>query len=169
MEKVAVYPGSFDPITNGHVDLLERGMKIFDRIVIAIAANPAKKPLFSLEERLEMIAQSLESHPLRDRMQIDIFHGLLVDYVRTVKADAILRGLRAISDFEYEFQMALMNRKLSSEIETLFLMTAMRWIYISSRIIKEVVTSGGCVTGLVPGPVEQKLIEKLRPAAKTSL
>jgi pantetheine-phosphate adenylyltransferase len=164
MDKLAVYPGSFDPITNGHLDLLERGLKIFDRIVIAIATNPAKKPLFSLEERLELIQLSLADHPLRDRMRVDAFEGLLVEYVRKVSANAILRGLRAISDFEYEFQMALMNRKLSNEIETLYLMTGMRWIYISSRIIKEVVASGGCVTGLVPVPVEKGLVERLGPS-----
>jgi pantetheine-phosphate adenylyltransferase len=163
MDKLAVYPGSFDPITNGHLDLLERGLKIFDRIVIAIAINPAKKPLFSLEERLEMIKHAIADHPLRDKMEVDAFDGLLVEYVRKVKANAILRGLRAISDFEYEFQMALMNRKLSAEIETLYLMTGMRWIYISSRIIKEVVASGGSVTGLVPEPVEKGLIERLSP------
>ena len=163
MEKIAVYPGSFDPITNGHLDLLERGLKIFDRIIIAIAANPAKKPLFTFEERLEMIKLSIAEHPQEKRMSVDSFDGLLVDYVRRVGANAILRGLRAISDFEYEFQMALMNRKLSSELETLYLMTGMRWIYISSRIIKEVVGSGGCVTGLVPVPVEKKLVERLSP------
>lgn len=163
MDKLAVYPGSFDPITNGHLDLLERGLKIFDRIIIAIATNPAKKPLFSLEERLELIRLSLVDHPLRDRMEVDAFGGLLVEYVKKVQANAILRGLRAISDFEYEFQMALMNRKLSNEIETLYLMTGMRWIYISSRIIKEVVASGGCVTGLVPVPVEKGLVERLGP------
>jgi pantetheine-phosphate adenylyltransferase len=168
MDKVAVYPGSFDPITNGHLDLLERGLKIFDRIVIAIAANPAKKPVFSIEERVEMIELSVRDHPLRDRLQVDAFQGLLVEYVRKVNAKAILRGLRAISDFEYEFQMALMNRKLSNEIETLYLMTGMRWIYISSRIIKEVVMSGGCVTGLVPEPVEKMLVERLGPAGGTA-
>lgn len=161
MDKVAVYPGSFDPITNGHLDLLERGLKIFDKIIIAIASNPAKKPIFTLEERLDMIRTSLETHPLRERVEVDAFGGLLVDYVKQVRANAILRGLRAISDFEYEFQMALMNRKLSSEIETLYLMTGMRWIYISSRIIKEVVASGGCVTGLVPEIVEKMLAERL--------
>ena len=164
MEKVAVYPGSFDPITNGHLDLLERGLKIFDRIVIAIATNPAKKPVFTLQERLEMIQMSLLDHPLRDRLIVDAFQGLLVEYVKKVNARAILRGLRAISDFEYEFQMALMNRKLSNEIETLYLMTGMRWIYISSRIIKEVVMSGGCVSGLVPEPVERMLAQRLGPA-----
>jgi pantetheine-phosphate adenylyltransferase len=163
MEKLAVYPGSFDPITNGHLDLLNRGLKIFDRIVIAVAANPAKQPIFTTQERLQMIEASLEGHPLRHRMQVDGFEGLLVDYVKKVGAKAILRGLRAISDFEYEFQMALMNRKLSNEIETLYLMTAMRWIYISSRIIKEVVMSGGCVSGLVPDAVEIKLKERLGP------
>jgi pantetheine-phosphate adenylyltransferase len=161
MDKLAVYPGSFDPITNGHLDLLERGLKIFDRIVIAIAANPGKKSLFTLEERIEMIKASLVGHPLESRVEVDTFRGLLVEYVKKVKAHAILRGLRAISDFEYEFQMALMNRKLSTEIETLFLMTGMRYIYISSSIIKEVVISGGCVTGLVPEPVERKLAERL--------
>ncbi|MCU0572317.1 MAG: pantetheine-phosphate adenylyltransferase [Syntrophobacteraceae bacterium] len=165
MDKLAVYPGSFDPITNGHLDLLERGLKIFDQIVIAIATNPAKQPVFAIEERLELIRLSLEDHPLRGRMRVDAFEGLLVEYVKKVKANAILRGLRAISDFEYEFQMALMNRKLSNEIETLYLMTGMRWIYISSRIIKEVVSSGGCVTGLVPVPVEKALVERLGPSA----
>ena len=160
-EIMAVYPGSFDPITNGHLDLLERGLKIFDRIIIAIAANPGKKPLFSFDERYEMIKVSLADHPLRDKVTLDSFDGLLVEYVAKLGARAILRGLRAISDFEYEFQMALMNRKLSTEVETAFIMTGMRWIYISSRIIKEVVSSGGCVSGLVPENVEKRLTEKL--------
>jgi pantetheine-phosphate adenylyltransferase len=164
MEKLAVYPGSFDPITNGHLDLLERGLKIFDRIIIAVAANPAKKPLFGLDERLELVRASLDDHPLRARVSVDTFPGLLVEYVKKVGAHAILRGLRAVSDFEYEFQMALMNRKLSSEIETLFLMTGLRWIYISSRIIKEVVMSGGSVEGLVPQLVERRLIDRLTAA-----
>jgi len=161
MGKMAVYPGSFDPITNGHLDLLERGLKIFDRIVIAIAGNPGKSALFTLQERIELIKESMKGHPLESRVEVDTFQGLLVDYVKRVKAHAILRGLRAISDFEYEFQMALMNRKLSTEVETLFLMTGIRYIYISSSIIKEVVMSGGCVNGLVPEPVERKLIERL--------
>ena len=161
MEKKAVYPGSFDPITNGHLDLLERALKIFDRIVIAVAANPGKGPLFTLQERVDLIKDSLKGHPLEDRVEVDTFHGLLVEYVKKVKANAIIRGLRAISDFEYEFQMALMNRKLSTEVETLFLMTGMRYIYISSSIIKEVVMAGCCVNGLVPDPVERKLAERL--------
>ncbi len=161
MDKLAVYPGSFDPITNGHLDLLERALKIFDRIVIAIAVHPGKTPLFTLEERLDLMRRSLVGLPYEHRVGVDYFQGLLVDYVRRIKADGIVRGLRAVSDFEYEFQMALMNRKLNAEIETLFLMTGMRWIYISSRLIKEVVTSGGCVTGLVPEPVEKALLERL--------
>ncbi len=169
MYNIAVYPGSFDPITNGHLDLLERGLKIFDSIIIAIAANPGKNPMFSPEERLEMIKIALSDHPLKDRVKVDLFHGLLVEYVQSIPARAILRGLRAISDFEYEFQMALMNRKLNAEIETLFIMTGMRWIFISSRIIKEVVMSGGNVTGLVPEYVEKKLIERLAGRSKNSL
>ena len=158
--RLAVYPGSFDPITNGHLDLLGRAMKIFDRIIIAVAENPAKLPLLTLEERLELIRLSLADHPEPDRIQVDSFKGLLVDYVQRTGAVAILRGLRAVSDFEYEFQMALMNRKLSRKPETLYLMTGARWIYISSRIIKEVVQAGGSVTGLVPEAVEKKLREK---------
>ena len=162
MYNIAVYPGSFDPITNGHIDLLERALKIFDKIIIAIAANPGKaSPLFSAEERMEMIKVSLVNHPLNDRVKVDLFHGLLVDYVQSIPSRAIIRGLRAISDFEYEFQMALMNRKLNADIETAFIMTGMRWIFISSRIIKEVVLSGGNVSGLVPENVEKMLIARL--------
>ncbi|MBT8407620.1 MAG: pantetheine-phosphate adenylyltransferase [Deltaproteobacteria bacterium] len=159
-KRVTVYAGSFDPITNGHLDLLSRALKIFDNIIIAVAENPAKTPLFTLEERLEMIRASLTNHPDPHRIRVDSFKGLLVDYVQSCGAVAILRGLRAVSDFEYEFQMALMNRKLSRKPETLYLMTGARWIYISSRIIKEVVQAGGSVTGLVPEAVETKLQEK---------
>ncbi|SMC24087.1 Phosphopantetheine adenylyltransferase [Desulfacinum hydrothermale DSM 13146] len=161
MDKLAVYPGSFDPITNGHLDLLERALKIFDHVIIAVASNPAKQPLFSLEERMDLIRRSLQGHPLEKRVSVDTFDGLLVNYVDRVGAKAILRGLRAVSDFEYEFQMALMNRKLNNNIETLYLMTGMRWIYISSRIIKEVVISGGDVQGLVPEVVEEQLKARL--------
>ncbi len=166
MHNVAVYPGSFDPITNGHIDLLERALKIFDNVIVAIAANSGKNPLFSPEERLEMLKDSLAYHPLKDRVKVDLFQGLLVDYVQSIPATAIIRGLRAISDFEYEFQMALMNRKLSTNIETAFIMTGMRWIYISSTIIKEVVRSGGDVSGLVPYNVEKKLLERLASLSK---
>jgi pantetheine-phosphate adenylyltransferase len=159
-KRLAVYAGSFDPITNGHLDLLDRGLKIFDKIIIAVAENPAKKPLLTLAERLELIRASLANHPDSHCIQVDSFKGLLVDYIQHTGAVAILRGLRAVSDFEYEFQMALMNRKLSRKPETLYLMTGARWIYISSRIIKEVVQAGGSVTGLVPEVVESKLREK---------
>lgn len=161
MRSIAVYPGSFDPITNGHIDLLERALKIFDKVIVAIAANPDKKSLFTMEERFEMIKTSLADHPLKERIRIDLFHGLLVDYVQSIPAKTVVRGLRAVSDFEYEFQMALMNRKLNADIETAFIMTGMRWIYISSRIIKDVVRSGGNVSGLVPEIVEKALAERL--------
>ncbi len=169
MYNIAVYPGSFDPVTNGHIDLLERALKIFDKIIIAIAANPGKNPLFSPEERRELINVSMADHPMKDRVKVELFHGLLVDYVQSIPARAVVRGLRAISDFEYEFQMALMNRKLNGDIETLFIMTGMRWIYISSRIIKEVVMSGGDVSGLVPENVVAKLKERLAGSEKKSL
>jgi pantetheine-phosphate adenylyltransferase len=161
-KRLAVYAGSFDPITNGHLDLLDRGLKIFDKIIIAVAENPAKIPLLTLEERLKLIRASLDNHPEPHRIKVDSFRGLLVEYIERSGAVAILRGLRAVSDFEYEFQMALMNRKLSRKPETLYLMTGARWIYISSRIIKEVVQAGGRVTGLVPEVVESKLREKFR-------
>jgi pantetheine-phosphate adenylyltransferase len=168
MYGIAVYPGSFDPITNGHIDLMERALKLFPNIIIAVAANPGKQPLFSPEERLEMIKDSLADHPLKDRVKVDLFQGLLVDYVQSVPTRAIVRGLRAISDFEYEFQMALMNRKLNADIETAFIMTGMRWIYISSRIIKEVMRSGGDVSGMVPDNVKKRLTEKLDGLRKNS-
>ena len=168
MHSIAVYAGSFDPITNGHIDLLERALKIFDKIIIAIAANPGKTPLFSPEERLEMIKVSLEERPFKDRVKVDSFQGLLVDYVKSIPASAIIRGLRAVSDFEYEFQMALMNRTLNSDIEAAFIMTGMSWIYISSRLIKEVVVSGGDVSGLVPANVAKRLTERLAGSKKNS-
>jgi pantetheine-phosphate adenylyltransferase len=169
MDKTAVYPGTFDPVTNGHLDLMERGLKIFDKIVFAVAANTGKKPLFNLDERVHFIKTALIGHPMEKHVEVDSFSGLLVDYVERIQADAIIRGLRAVSDFEYEFQMALMNRRLNTEVETLFLMTGMRWIYISSTLIKEVVLSGGCVTGLVPDLVERNLIERLAQPVKTCL
>ncbi|MEJ2365673.1 MAG: pantetheine-phosphate adenylyltransferase [Deltaproteobacteria bacterium] len=161
-QRLTVYAGSFDPITNGHLDLLERALKMFDNIIIAVAENPAKEPLFTLEERLELIRASLANRNELHRIKVDSFKGLLVNYVEKCGAMAILRGLRAVSDFEYEFQMALMNRKLNRRPETLYLMTGARWIYISSGIIKEVVQAGGRVTGLVPEAVEKKLREKIR-------
>ena len=166
MGKLAVYPGSFDPITNGHLDLLERGLKIFNRILIAVGAHPGKSPLFSLDERIRLIKASLRSTRFEGRVEVDAFRGLLVDYVKKVGAHAILRGLRALSDFEYEFQMSLMNRTLNEEVETLFLMTGSNYSYVSSSMVKEVAVSGGSVSGLVPEPVEEKLTEKFPKVAE---
>jgi pantetheine-phosphate adenylyltransferase len=157
MSRVAIYPGSFDPITNGHLSLLRRSLQIFDRIVIAIAVNPEKKPLFTLQERMDMLGIVLKDYP---RIQIDHFQGLLVDYVERQETNIILRGLRALSDFEYEFQMALMNRKLNRKIQTVFMMTDYKWFYISSTIIKEAASLGGNIDGLVPEIVNQRLKEK---------
>ncbi len=157
MEKTAIYPGSFDPVTNGHIDIVERGLKIFDKIIVAILRNPAKEALFTVEERKEMIKTSLNR---KSNVEIDVFDGLLVDYAKKRNAVAILRGMRAVSDFEYEFQLALMNRKLNREIQTVFLMTGLRWIFISSSIIKEAARFGGNINGMVPPIVSRKLKEK---------
>ena len=157
MERTAIYPGSFDPVTNGHVDIVERGLNIFDKIIVAILRNPAKEALFTVEERKEMIETSLNRN---SNVEIDVFDGLLVDYAKKRNAVAILRGMRAVSDFEYEFQLALMNRKLNREIQTVFLMTGLRWIFISSSIIKEAASFGGNINGMVPPIVNRKLKEK---------
>ena len=155
--KIAVYPGSFDPITNGHVNLIERALEVFDKLIIAAANNPNKNALFSVEERLEMIQVALKNDP---RVTVASFQGLLVDFVEKQGARVIVRGLRALSDFEYEFQMTLMNRKLNRKVDTMFLMTGYKWFYTSSRIIKEAASLGGSVRGLVPEIVHQKLKEK---------
>jgi pantetheine-phosphate adenylyltransferase len=157
MERTAIYPGSFDPVTNGHVDIVERGLNIFDKIIVAILRNPAKEALFTVEERKQMIETSLNRN---SNVEIDVFDGLLVDYAKKRNAVAILRGMRAVSDFEYEFQLALMNRKLNREIQTVFLMTGLRWIFISSSIIKEAASFGGNINGMVPPIVSRKLKEK---------
>jgi pantetheine-phosphate adenylyltransferase len=157
-EKVAVYPGSFDPITNGHVNLAERALQVFDKLIIAVAYNPNKISLFTVEERLEMIRIALKNEP---RLMVASFDGLLVDFVAQQGASVIVRGLRALSDFEYEFQMTLMNRKLNRKIDTMFLMTGYKWFYTSSKIIKEAASLGGSVRGLVPEIVHQRLKEKL--------
>lgn len=159
-ERIAIYPGSFDPLTNGHMDIIERGLKIFDKVIIAVLYNPAKKSLFSVEERLEMIRKSFANHSNQENIVIDSFDGLLVDYARIKNAVAIIRGMRAISDFENEFQMALMNRRLSRDVQTIFLMTGLRWIFISSSIIKEVARFGGDISGMAPHPVKCKMKEK---------
>jgi pantetheine-phosphate adenylyltransferase len=158
MPTVAVYPGSFDPVTNGHVDIILRGARLFDRIIVAILANAEKAPLFSVAERIEIARAVFREHP---NVEVDSFDGLLVDYVQRRGAQAIVRGLRAVSDFEFEFQMALMNRRLNSNIETVFMMPAEQYSYISSRLIKEVFTLGGRVSGLVPDMVEARLRNKL--------
>ncbi len=157
MPKVAIYPGSFDPVTNGHIDIVERGLKLFDKIIVSILHNPKKEYLFPLEERLEMLRDCLKKFK---GVEIDSFDGLLVDYAASRKAHAILRGLRAMSDFEYEFQMALMNRRLNREVQTVFLMTGLRWIFTSSSIIKEAIQFGGNIDGMVPKLVQKKLKQK---------
>ena len=155
--RVAVYPGTFDPLTNGHVDIIRRGSALFDRIVVAILVNPAKSPLFTVEERVEMTRTVFESQP---GVEVDTFQGLLVDYASRQDADVIVRGLRAISDFEYEMEMALMNRRLSPTIETVLMMPSESYTYLSSRLVKEIFALGGSVRGLVPDVVEAGLEEK---------
>ena len=157
MPKVAIYPGSFDPVTNGHIDIVERGLKLFDKLIVSILYNPNKKYLFALEERMEMLKDCLKKFK---NVEIGSFDGLLVDYAASRKAHAILRGLRAMSDFEYEFQMALMNRRLNREIQTVFLMPGLRRIFTSSTIIKEIVQFGGNIDGMVPALVKKKLKKK---------
>ena len=156
-KKIAIYPGTFDPFHNGHLEIIRRALGAFDHVVVALGMNPEKETLFSLEERLDMIRNSVNGD---QRISSDSFDGLLVRYAEKKKACAIIRGLRAVSDFEYEFQLALMNRKLSRKIETYFLMTAHRFLYVSSRIIKATVYAGGCPDGLVPDYVLKILREK---------
>ncbi|MEA3417010.1 MAG: pantetheine-phosphate adenylyltransferase [Thermodesulfobacteriota bacterium] len=157
MQKIAVYPGSFDPITNGHLDIIERGLKLFDKIIVVILYNSTKKCLFTIEERIKMIEESLSGF---SNVEVDKFNGLLINYAKKREANTILRGMRAVSDFEYEFQLALMNRRLNREIQTVFLMTGLRWIFTSSSIIKEAARFGGDIEGMVPPVVNRKLKEK---------
>ena len=158
---VAIYPGSFDPITNGHVDLVRRTLRVFDKVIVAIATNPDKDhSLFSVEERLRMINEVFSD--MKGRAEADAFQGLLVDYAERKRSTVIIRGLRAVSDFEYEFQMALMNHRLKPKLETLFMMTGESEFYTSSRLVKEVVSLGGDVSGLVPDNVLKKLKEKFQ-------
>ena len=159
MERIAVYPGSFDPVTNGHLDIVERGLKLFDKIIVTILCNPNKKSLFSVEERLDLLRISLAD--FNHRVEVDSFDGLLVQYASRRGAHAILRGMRALSDFEYEFQLALMNRKLNREVQTVFLMTGLRWIFTSSSIIKEAAKFGGDIADMVPPVVHRRLAEKM--------
>ncbi|MBN1363805.1 MAG: pantetheine-phosphate adenylyltransferase [Syntrophaceae bacterium] len=156
-KRIAIYPGSFDPITNGHFDIIKRAMRIFDEIIILIAFNPNKSYFFTVEERMEMIREIFQDNK---EIKVDCYSGLLVDYMKMTDANIIIRGMRALSDFEYEFQMALMNRRQSKNIETVFLMSGFKWFYTSSQLIKEVASLGGSVKGLVPDNVYQKLMEK---------
>jgi pantetheine-phosphate adenylyltransferase len=158
--KRAVYPGMFDPVHNGHLDLIERSLRIFDEVVIAVGINPSKTALFTVEQRMEMIDEATTG---LQNFRIVTFDGLTIDLVARERADCIVRGIRAVSDFEYEFQMALMNRKLRPTVETVFLMPHERYTYISSRLIREVASFGSAVTGMVPPGVEKRLAEKFPP------
>jgi len=162
-EKSAMYPGSFDPITNGHVDIIERGLSVFDRIVVAVLENPKKAPLFTTKERVRMIQDIFAS---KKEVEVRAFDGLLVDFARARGTRVVMRGLRAISDFEYEFQMALMNRNLAPDIETFFMMPNVNYSFLSSNLVREVAALGGSVEGLVPGPVARKLRDKIKKSKK---
>ena len=159
--RIAVYPGSFDPLTNGHVDIIQRGVPLFDRIIVAILRNAEKHPLFSVEERVDLLRDAFKDEP---KVEVDTFEGLLVDYVARREVSVIVRGLRAVSDFEYEMQMALMNRHLNPAVETLFMMPAQQYTYVSSGLVRAVAALGGSVRGLVPISVEARLaIANLKP------
>jgi pantetheine-phosphate adenylyltransferase len=161
--RTAIYPGSFDPLTNGHLDVIERAVKLFDRVIVAVAQNQDKQPLFSLPERVDLVRQAIKQIP---NVEVDSFDRLLVDYVNQRNAQAIVRGLRAISDFEFEFQLALMNRKLNEKIETIFMMPKDTYTFLSSRIIKEIARLGGDINAFVPAHVRAALLEKLKTATK---
>ncbi|MGH9470450.1 MAG: pantetheine-phosphate adenylyltransferase [Terriglobia bacterium] len=163
-EVAIIYPGSFDPITNGHLDLIQRGSRLFSRLIVAVLTNLEKQPLFSVEERVEMLRSVTRDLP---NVSVDTFSGLLVDYARRKKVGVVLRGVRAFSDYEYELQMALMNRKLDPTLETVFLMPAGSFLYISSRLVKEIVHHGGPVAGLVPELVEERLRQKFPAQAES--
>jgi pantetheine-phosphate adenylyltransferase len=156
-ERIAVYPGSYDPLTNGHIDIIQRGLKIFDKIIVAALKNPSKTYLFSLEERMDMLMETFKKKP---NIEVDYFEGLLVDYLKKIGVNTVVRGLRAISDFEIEFQMALMNRSIKPEIETIFLVPSVCYSFVSSRLVKEVYQLGGGIEKMVPDIVDKKLKEK---------
>jgi pantetheine-phosphate adenylyltransferase len=156
--KIAICPGSFDPATNGHIDIIQRSAKLFDKVIVAVSNNPNKKPLFSVEERVEIIKRTCSNI---ENLEIDSFSGLLIEYARSKNANAIVKGLRAVSDFEYELQMALMNKKLNPDIETVFMMTSSKYSYLSSSLVKEVARLGGCIRGLVPEMIENEIYKKI--------
>lgn len=160
MKRIAIYPGSFDPVTNGHIDIVQRGLRLFDTIIVTILVNPGKKSFFPVPKRVAMLRESM-SH--LKRVEFDSYDGLLVDYAKQRGATAVLRGMRAVSDFEYEFQLALMNRKLNRDIQTVFLMTGLRWIFTSSSIIKEAAQFGGDIEDMVPPVVYRELKKKFQP------
>lgn len=157
--RIGVYPGSFDPVTNGHMDVIRRSSKIFDKVIVAVVKNYSKKPLFTVKEREELIKSNIKE---LSNVEVDSFEGLLIDYVHKKQAQVIIKGLRAISDFEYEFQMALMNRKLDKEVETIFLMTNHKYSFLSSSMVKEVAGLGGCISGLVPENILPDIYGKLK-------
>ncbi len=156
--RTVIYPGSFDPLTNGHLDVIQRATKLFDRVIVAVAKNESKNPLFTLEERLELVERAVKHLP---NVEADCFDGLLVDYVQRQSAQAIIRGLRAVSDFEFEFQLALMNRKLNENVETIFMMPKDTYVFLSSRIVKEIARLGGDVSSFVPAHVQKALVGTL--------
>ena len=157
--KTAVYPGSFDPATNGHIDIIKRSGALFDKVIVAVLINPNKSPLFSVEERVDILRRTCGDIK---NVEIDSFSGLLIDYCKSKNANVIVKGLRAVSDFEYELQMAHMNKKLNQEIETVFIMTSSRYSYLSSSLVKEVAQFGGCIRGLVPEVIEKEIYERLK-------
>ena len=162
--RIAIYPGSFDPLTNGHLAIIQRGLKVFDRLVVAVANNPQKSPLFTADERKALISEAIGEDP---RVEVDAFEGLLVEYARRRKIHNVLRGLRAVSDFEYEFQLANMNRKLLPEFEAVFVMTGEDYFFVSAQLVREVATFGGDVTGLVPPNVAVALRRKVAELGHT--
>ncbi|MCD6548059.1 MAG: pantetheine-phosphate adenylyltransferase [Thermodesulfobacterium sp.] len=159
---MGIYPGTFDPITNGHLDIIKRALKLFDLVIVAVGENPQKTPLFSVEERIFLVKEAVKELSESDRVEVEAFSGLLIDFAQKKSASAIIRGLRAVSDFEYEMQLALMNRKLSNSIDTIFLLTSLKWIFLSSSIVKEVAKFGGNIDDLVPRVVAEKLREKFK-------
>ena len=156
--KIGVYPGSFDPVTNGHLDIIERASKIFDKLIVAVLVNPNKTPVFDIDERVELLKETTEHLP---NVEVKAFKGLLIDFMKQENAKVIVKGLRAVSDFEYEFQMALLNKKLEPSIETIFMMTNSKYSYLSSSMVKEVTRFGGCIEDLVPEKIAKKVMKKL--------